>query len=147
MSVCVCFVEGGGRMALQSHPLRHPAHPGCHDVHRQYPQPLCHQHRQVDSSFTLQLTRRTVCVSPFLIHVVFLTCLLPQSHHRSLFSHNLSLFPKLPFRKRSQFMINNFTVIFIQKEDQNNKDDRESICYFFTLHSPLTPNLNWCKLD
>lgn len=46
--LCLC-VEGGGGVALQSHPLRHPAHAGRHDVHRQHPQPLRHQHRQVES--------------------------------------------------------------------------------------------------
>lgn len=41
-------------------------------------------------------------------------------------------------------MINNFTGTFIQSEDQNNKDDSESICNF----SPLTLILigaGWAK--
>lgn len=68
----ICFVEGGGRVAIQPHPLWHPAHPGRHDVHRQYPQPLRHQHRQVDACLKITLT-----LSPLLVVCsLFSLCLL-----------------------------------------------------------------------
>lgn len=46
-----CVPEGGWRVALQSNSLWHPAHSGRHDVHRQHPQPLRHQHWQVGFLF------------------------------------------------------------------------------------------------
>ncbi|XP_061675161.1 dopamine receptor D2 like isoform X3 [Syngnathoides biaculeatus] len=41
---------GGGRVALQPDPLRHPADSGRDDVHGQHPQPVRDQHRQVHGS-------------------------------------------------------------------------------------------------
>lgn len=67
-------VEGGGGVALQSHPLWHPAHLGRHDVHRQHPQPLRHQHRQVgECDLTRHFTlRKTPGVFPSPLSVTFI---------------------------------------------------------------------------
>lgn len=61
--VFVSLCEGGGRVALQSHPLRRPAHAGRYDVYRQHPKPVRHQHRQVGPLALLLIIHQAVCLA------------------------------------------------------------------------------------
>lgn len=99
----ICFVEGGRRVAIQPHPLWHPAHPGRHDVHSQYPQPLRHQHRQVDTCLKITLT-----LSPLLLVCsLFSLCLLLLLSSPHFYSNNLSSSWEFPFSRRTSYSVIN----------------------------------------